>query len=52
MVVLGSKTTNTLSSYQSNVGINKIDVKKQSMEEVQAYSSTGFAPTITTNVNA
>ena len=41
MVGLGSKTPNTLTSYQSNVTIKKSDFKKQSIEEAQASSSTG-----------
>ena len=34
MVGLGSETPNTLTGYQSNVAINKIDIKKQLIAEL------------------
>ena len=53
MVGLGSATPNTLTGYQSNVDINKSNVKKQSIAEAEAYSSNDYivAPEITTNAN-
>ena len=54
MVGLGSKTPNTLKSYQSNVAIKKSDVKKQSITKAQAARSKGniVAPKITANADA
>ena len=51
MVGLSSKT---LTNYKSNVAIKKSDVKRQSIAEAQAASSTIniVAPEITTNANA
>ena len=53
MVGLGSKTPNTLTSYQSNAAIKKSNVKKKSFAEAQAASSTGniVAPEITTDAD-
>ena len=54
MVSIGSKTPNTLTNYKSNVAIKKSDVKRQSISEAQAESSTIniAAPEITTNADA
>ena len=54
MVSLGSKTSNPLTNYKSNVTIKKSDVKRQSIAEAQAASSTIniIAPEITTNADA
>ena len=54
MVGLGSTKPNTLTGYQSNVAIPKSNVKKQSIVEAKAASSTDniVAPEITTNANA
>ena len=54
MVSLGSKTSNPLTNYKSNVTIKKSDVKRQSIAEAQAASLTIniVAPEITTNANA
>ena len=54
MVGLGSATPNVLTGYQSNVAIPKSNVKKQSIVEAKAASSTDniVAPEITTNANA
>ena len=54
MVGLGSENTNTLANYNSNVTIKKSDVKRQSIAEAHASSSTIniVAPKITMNVNA
>ena len=53
MVGLGSKTPNTLTNYKYNVAINKSEVKRQSIAEAQATSSTIniFTPKITTNAD-
>ena len=54
MVRHGSATPNTLTSYKSNVAITKSDVKRQSITEAEAASSTIniVAPDITTNADA
>ena len=54
MVSLGSKTSNPLTNYKSNVTIKKSNVKRQSIAEAQAASSTIniIAPEITTNADA
>ena len=54
MVGLGSAKPNMLTGYQSNVAIRKSDVKKQSIAEDEAASSTDniVAPEITTNADA
>ena len=54
MVGLGSAKPNTLTGYQSNFAIRKSNVKKQSIAEAEAASSTDniVAPKITTNANA
>ena len=51
---LGSEMPNTLTNYKSNIAIKKINVKRQSITEAQAASSTIniVAPEITTNANA
>ena len=53
MVGLGSKTLNTLTNYKSNVAIKNSNVKRQSIAEAQAASSTinVVAPKIMTNAN-
>ena len=53
MVVLGSETPNTLTKFKSNVAIKKSDVKRRSIVEAAAASSTTniVSPKITTNVN-
>ena len=40
MVGLGSKTQNTLANFKSNVAIKNSDVKRQSIAEAEAASST------------
>ena len=54
MVGLSSETPNTLTNYKSNVAIKKSDVKRQSIAEARAASSTinVVAPDITTNADA
>ena len=54
MVGLGSETPNTLTNFKSSVAIKKINVKRQSIAEAQAASSTinTVAPKITTNADA
>ena len=54
MVVLDSKTPNTLTSYKSNVVIKKSDVKRQSIAGAEVASSkiSIVTPEITTNVDA
>ena len=54
MVSIGSETSNTLAGYQSNVIINKSNVKKQLIAEAQAASSSDniVTPEITTNGDA
>ena len=54
MVGLGSKTQNTLANFKSNVAIKNSDVKRQSIAEAEAASSTIniVAPEITKNANA
>ena len=54
MVSLGRETPNMLTNYKSNVAIKKSNVKRQSISEVQAESSTIniFTPKITTNADA
>ena len=54
MVGLGSETTNTLTNYRSNVAIKKSNVKRKSVAESQASSSTIniVATEITTNSDA
>ena len=54
MVGLVSATPNTLTGYQSNVAIKKINVKKQSIAESEAAISKDdiVAPKITTNADA
>ena len=53
MVGLGRKTPDTLTKYKSNVTIKESNVKRQSIAEEQAASSTinTVAPKITTNAN-
>ena len=53
MVGIGSETPNMLTNYKSNVSIKKSDVKRQSIAEAQATSSTIniFTPKITTNAD-
>ena len=54
MVGLSSNTMNTLTNFKSNVNIKKSDVKRKSIDEAQAASSTIniVAPEITTNSDA
>ena len=54
MVGLVSETPNTLTNYKSNVAIKKSNVKRQSIAEAQAASSTinNVAPKIATNADA
>ena len=54
MVGLGSKTSNTLTKFKFNVAIKKSDVKRQSIAEAEAATSTinTVAPKITTNAEA
>ena len=54
MIGLGSETPNTLTSYKSNVAIKKSDVKRESIVEAQATSSTGniVAPENTVNADS
>ena len=54
MVSLGSSKPKTLTGYQSNVAIRESNVKKQSIVEAEATSSTDntVAPKITTNADA
>ena len=53
VVGLGSETPNTLTNFKSNVAIKKSNVKRQSIAEAQAESSTMsiVAPKITTNAD-
>ena len=54
MVGLVSDTPNTLTNFKSNVAIKKSDVKRQSIAEAQAASSSIniVAPQMTTNTDA
>ena len=54
MVGIGSKTSNTLTNYKPNVAIKKSNVKRHSIAEAQAASSTIniVAPKITMNADA
>ena len=54
MVGLSSKTPNTLTNFKSNVAIKKRNVKRQSIAEAQAASSTIniVVPKITKNADA
>ena len=53
MVVLGSKTPNTLTNFKSNVAIKKSNVKRKSIAEAAGASSATniVAPEITTNAD-
>ena len=54
MVGRVSDTSNTLTNFKSNVAIKKSDVKRQSIAEAQAASSTIniVAPQMTTKTDA
>ena len=54
MVSLGSAKTDTLTGYQSNIAVQKSNVKKQSIAEDEAARSTDdiVTPEIKTNADA